>query len=215
MSKKGTHNFNHIYKGFNNILKLLEYQKYDISSQKDITIEELQTRIETNSIDFLLEKKMEKMLCYISLFKQLRPSHIQEYSEDIFQFRELIGLKDQLIIISKDTFNNTTDSGLSETIVNMINNIYMKQELYVNVFLLSNLQFNILEHYLIPKHIVLEEQEVSEIKKKFNITNNSELPTISRFDPMAKSIGLKPQQICKIIRPSKTTINSIYYRICI
>ena len=70
MSKEPiNHNFSHIYKAFNNILKLLNYQGYDISSQKDISIEELQTRIETNNIDFLLEKKKwRKMLYCIPLF---------------------------------------------------------------------------------------------------------------------------------------------------
>ena len=97
----------------------------------------------------------------------------------------------------------------------MLKTLYIKQSLYINVFLLSTLQFNILEHSLVPTHIVLEPEEISQIKTKYNIKTNSELPTISRFDPMAKSIGLKPNQICKIIRPSKTTIHSIYFRICI
>ena len=40
------------------------------------------------------------------------------------------------------------------------------------------------------------------------------MPQISRYDPVAQAIGLRPGQICKITRPSKTAITSNYYRIC-
>jgi len=50
--------------------------------------------------------------------------------------------------------------------------------------------------------------------KKYNIMDKSQMPDISRFDPVALSIGLRPNEICKIIRTSKTSIQSIYYRIC-
>ena len=53
------------------------------------------------------------------------------------------------------------------------------------------------------------------IKKKFNIVNNSQLPEISRFDPVAQSLCMRPGEVCEILRPSKTAIKSPYYRICI
>ena len=52
------------------------------------------------------------------------------------------------------------------------------------------------------------------MKKKYNIMDKSEMPDISRFDPVALSIGLKPDEVCKIVRSSKTSIQSNYYRIC-
>ena len=56
--------------------------------------------------------------------------------------------------------------------------------------------------------------EVEEVKKRYNIKENM-FPEISRFDPVALAIGIRPGEICKIDRPSKTAIKSIYYRICI
>ena len=50
---------------------------------------------------------------------------------------------------------------------------------------------------------------------KFNITDKIQFPDISRFDPVARAIGLRPGEVCKIIRPSKTAITTNYYRICI
>ena len=52
------------------------------------------------------------------------------------------------------------------------------------------------------------------MKKRYNIVNDTELPEISRYDPVAQAIGMRPGQICKIIRPSKTAITTDYYRIC-
>ena len=37
--------------------------------------------------------------------------------------------------------------------------------------------------------------EEEEMKKHYNITENSELPEISRFDPIAQAIGMKPGQV--------------------
>ena len=51
--------------------------------------------------------------------------------------------------------------------------------------------------------------------KKYNITDKVQFPDISRFDPVARAIGLRPGQLCHIIRPSKTSIKANYYRICI
>jgi DNA-directed RNA polymerase subunit H (RpoH/RPB5) len=54
------------------------------------------------------------------------------------------------------------------------------------------------------------------MKQKYFITNPQvQLPNISRFSPVAQAIGLRPDQICKIIRPSKTAINTVFYRICL
>jgi DNA-directed RNA polymerase subunit H (RpoH/RPB5) len=59
------------------------------------------------------------------------------------------------------------------------------------------------------------ESEVKEIIKKYNISDRSLLPDISRFDPVARAIGLRPGNVCHIIRPSKTAIETNYYRICV
>ena len=66
-----------------------------------------------------------------------------------------------------------------------------------------------------PQHTVMKEQEVNDIMKKYNITNTNQFPDISRFDPVSRAIGLRPGQVCHIIRPSKTAIHANYYIICL
>jgi DNA-directed RNA polymerase subunit H (RpoH/RPB5) len=217
MSKENQdHDFNVIYKSFNNILKYLQHQGYNIESQKDISLEELQHRIETTNINFLVEgTNGEKCYVIYHIIKQLRPSHIHEYIEDIYEFREILKKTDQLIIITKDNFNYSNNSGLSDTIEKTINEIYENSNFYINIFPISTLQFCVIEHTLVPKHIKLNETEVVEFIKKYKITDLSNIPTISKFDAVSKAIGLRPGEICEITRQSKTVIESKYYRICI
>jgi DNA-directed RNA polymerase subunit H (RpoH/RPB5) len=61
----------------------------------------------------------------------------------------------------------------------------------------------------------MKNKEISEIMKKYNILSITQFPDISRFDPVAQVIGLRPGQVCEITRASKTAIESSYYRACI
>jgi DNA-directed RNA polymerase subunit H (RpoH/RPB5) len=61
----------------------------------------------------------------------------------------------------------------------------------------------------------LNEEDVKNIMKRYNITDKVQFPDISRFDPVAQVIGIRPGQICEITRPSKTAIEGKYYRICV
>ena len=66
---------------------------------------------------------------------------------------------------------------------------------------------------MVPKHRILTDIEADEIKKKYNIINNN-IPEISRLEPISQVLGIRPGQIVEILRPSKTSITSLFYRIC-
>ena len=75
-------------------------------------------------------------------------------------------------------------------------------------------EFNIIEHKLVPEHIIISEKEKEEILKKFKITPD-QLPKILNTDPVAKNIDAKPGQIVKIIRKSHTATEAVAYRFVI
>jgi len=75
-------------------------------------------------------------------------------------------------------------------------------------------EFNILNHELVPEHIILKENEIKEVLEKFNIKPEN-LPKILLSDPAVKAINAKEGGILKIVRKSKTAGISIYYRIVI
>jgi len=103
----------------------------------------------------------------------------------------------------------------TETIQNVMKHIWEQQGIYVNIISVKRLQFNILSHTLVPKHTLLTSEEKTEFYKKFNIKKSDEIPEISRFDAVAMAICMRPDDVCKIIRPSKTSIEGIYYRNCV
>jgi DNA-directed RNA polymerase subunit H (RpoH/RPB5) len=72
-----------------------------------------------------------------------------------------------------------------------------------------------MEHNLVPKHTKITSDEIVQVKKDYNISDKSQFPKISRFELISRIIGMKPDDICKIIRPSPTSITSTMYRICI
>ena len=106
-------------------------------------------------------------------------------------------------------------SDINETITNVLKNIWEKDGIFIVIINIQRLQFNILEHSLVPPHRILSEEELEEIKIKYNINKLSQLPEISRFDPVAQVIGIRPGQVCEIIRSSKTAVSTKYYRVCI
>jgi DNA-directed RNA polymerase subunit H len=71
--------------------------------------------------------------------------------------------------------------------------------------------FDILEHELVPRHIILTKEEAKKLLKKLNISPY-QLPWISESDPVCKRIGAKPGDIIKIIRKSPTAGEAVFYR---
>ena len=75
-------------------------------------------------------------------------------------------------------------------------------------------QFDIMNHDLVPLHVVISDDEKKELFSKYNITPD-QLPKILDTDPVSISIGAKPGQILKIIRKSHTAKEAVAYRFVI
>jgi len=75
-------------------------------------------------------------------------------------------------------------------------------------------EFDVLSHQLVPKHIVLTEKESEKILKDFKISKD-QIPKILITDPCVKRIGGKVGDIIKIIRESPTAGISEFYRIVV
>jgi DNA-directed RNA polymerase subunit H (RpoH/RPB5) len=204
-----------IYKSRNIILDLMTKQGYNTSDYTNFSVSEVNSMKQNNQLDMLLEKNIEdvdtgrKNKIYIRYYlgKAIRPSNLQEMIDDLFILTETLTKKDTLFIIIKDEPN--------ETLINELKHIWEKDGIFIVIENIKRLQFNILEHVLVPKHTVLDESDVKIIMEKYNITDKCQFPDISRFDPVARVIGLRPGQLCHIVRPSKTAIEANYYRVCI
>ncbi len=76
---------------------------------------------------------------------------------------------------------------------------------------LIELNFNLFEHELIPKHEILTGTEVKDLLERFHI-KPYQLPYIKASDPAVKWIGAKPGDILKITRKSLTAGESLIYK---
>ena len=206
----------HIYKSRKIVLELMQKQGYNVNDYANFSINEVNSMKQNNQLDMLLEKSDEhvtaenpKNKIYIRYYLSARPAakNIQEMIDDLFILTETLKKTDTLFIIIKDDPN--------ETLINELKHIWESEGIFIIVESIKRLQFNILEHILVPPHRVLTESEVIEVMKKYNVVNKTQFPDISRFDPVARVIGLRPGQLCHIIRPSKTAIETNYYRICV
>jgi DNA-directed RNA polymerase subunit H (RpoH/RPB5) len=206
----------HIFNSRKTILELMAKQGYNINDYANFSINEVNSMKQNNQLDMLLETEDEKVTqenpkkkIYIRYYLSVRPApkNIQEIIDDLFVLSETLKKTDTLFIIIKDDPN--------ETLINELKHIWESEGIFIVVESIKRLQFNILNHSLVPPHRVLVESEVNELMKKYNVTDKTQLPDISRFDPVARVIGLRPGQVCHIIRSSKTAIETNYYRVCI
>jgi DNA-directed RNA polymerase subunit H (RpoH/RPB5) len=197
-----------IYKSRINILEILKTQDYNVSDYEGSGINEVNSMNKSNQLDMLLSKNDNSKKVYIKYHsaKTLSHSNITQYIDDLFNIDNILKNKDDLVIIMKDEPN--------ESLVKVLKNIWEKEHKYINVFNIKRLQYNILKHELVPPHVVLTKEEAKEVKTKFNITDDSQIPDISRFGPVAQAICIRPGELCKITRSSRSAITSEFYRIC-
>lgn len=203
-----------IYKSRTIILDLMKDQGYDTNDYEGFSVNEVNTMKVNNQLDMILEKTTEdvdikrKPKIYIRYYlaKTLRPPNLQEMIDDLFNIEEVLSKYDTLFIVVKDEVN--------ETLINTLKHIWEQDKIFIVIQNLKRLQFNILKHVLVPPHRVLSSTEVIAIKSRYNVMDDNQFPDISRFDPVAQAIGIRPGQVCEIIRPSKTAISAPYYRIC-
>ena len=191
------------------LLTQLADQGYDVSSYNNFSINEVNIMAQNKQQDMLIKNKETGNKMYISYYveKALRPQNIHDMIEDLFHIEKVLTTADILTIVVKDYPN--------DTLVNLLMNIYANDDIFISILYLNQLQFNVLEHSLVPLHRKLSKAEADEIMKKYNIKSGDQMPQISRFDPPAQAIGLKPGDICHIIRPSKISVNLDSYRICV
>ena len=200
-----------VFKSRGTVLKLLQQKKYDISDYEEFSVNEVHIMYNNKQLDMLLsseETETVKKKVYVKyhLAKTLPRQNINDYIDDLYNLEQVLSKGDTLIIVIKQEPN--------EPLLNILRQIWEQDGIFIIVYNLERLQFNILEHSYVPKHIIMTESEIVEMKKKYNITDDIEIPEISRFDPVATAIGMRPGDICRIVRPSKTAITTNYYRLC-
>jgi DNA-directed RNA polymerase subunit H (RpoH/RPB5) len=196
-----------IYKSRTNLLSLLKAQGYDVGQYDNFGMNEVHAMNTNKQLDMLVVKESgQKAYVKYHLGKPLRRDNIMEYVDDLYHLEKTLSKPDSLIIVMKAEMNDTN--------IAVLNQVWEQDGIHIVVFSLDRLQFNILEHVYVPEHTIMPEQETLAMMEQYNITNTDMLPNISRYDPVAMAIGMRPGQVCRIERFSKTAVNTPYYRVC-
>jgi len=203
-----------INKSRNTILELLEAQDYNVDDYLGFSINEVDAMLANSQLDMLITHKENSKKVYVKYYfttkqttRQIKPQTLDDIIEDLYTIEEILTKNDTLIIIIDDEPN--------DTILNKMRYLYDHDGIYVVIHNIKRLQFNILNHALVPSMTVLDETETAEMMKKYNLKDKSQIPEISRFDPQALAICLRPGQICGIERESVTALAYKYYRVCV
>ena len=197
-----------LYTARMNLLAQLKKRGFSVDDYEHFSFNDIRVMFTNKQLDMLLTNPTTKKKVYIKyhIATKLRPAHIYDYIDDLFQLEDVLNTGDDLIIITKDK--------VPDTLTALMSNTYLRDNIFFVIFNLKQLAFNILNHALVPPHRILSKEEDVAMRKKYNITSDSELPEISRFDPVAKAIGIRPKEVCEILRPSKTSVITKFYSLC-
>jgi DNA-directed RNA polymerase subunit H (RpoH/RPB5) len=197
-----------VYKGRQTLLSQLKAQGYVTDELDYYSVSDVNLMLKHDQLDFMVETPAgQKAMVKFYLAKALRPANVAEFVEQYFDVEQVLGKDDMLYIV--------TNADPNDTLLKTINNLWLRSQRFVVINGLPRLQFDITTHKKVPKHVVLSDAESLEVRKKYGILRDDQLPSISRFDPAAVAFGLRPGQICRIHRPSPTAISSVYYRLCV
>jgi DNA-directed RNA polymerase subunit H (RpoH/RPB5) len=200
-----------IYNARKIILELLHMtSNYNIDDYKGFSINEIDVMLNSNQLDMLLsEGNPSKTYVKFHLGKNLNENSLQPIIEDLFILTDTLSTKDTLIVIYEGGDPN-------DSLKTHLKYKFSHDNIFVVVHNIKRLQFNLLQHHLIPSNItILTDSETTELMQKYHLNKLQELPEISRFDPMALAISLRPGNVCKFYRKSPTSLLAEYYRICI
>ena len=198
-----------IFKSRKIILQQLLRQGFSVEEYEDFTVAEVHALMQAKQLDMLVENDDTGMKTYVKyhLNKTIRPNNVTEYVEDLFNLENVLTKRDNLVIVTKDEPN--------DTLIQMVKQLWETEKIFIIVYPIKRLQFNILLHSKVPSHQPLTTSEQESFMKDYNITSDGQIPEISRFDPVSLAIGIRPGTVCKIVRPSKTAITANFYRMCI
>lgn len=105
-------------------------------------------------------------------------------------------------------YNNSITAFAKNSIVTLL------ETKKVEFFMYEELMYNVTEHCLVPKHILISPKEKKTVLKTYNVSEKK-IPYILSTDPVSRYYNAQPGQMFKIIRNSEVTCKSISYRVVV
>jgi DNA-directed RNA polymerase subunit H (RpoH/RPB5) len=90
-----------------------------------------------------------------------------------------------------------------------------RDNVYVQIFDIRSLGFNISKHRKVPRHRIVNENEKPVIIKNYNLKSLDQMPKILSQDAMAKFIGARPGDVVEVVGLCETSADNLRYRYCV
>jgi DNA-directed RNA polymerase I, II, and III subunit RPABC1 len=104
----------------------------------------------------------------------------------------------------------------SESVLSvLIKHIAERENVFVQIFEIRKLGFNISKHRKVPQHRVCKENEKPEVIKAYSLKSIEQLPKIRSQDAMAQFIGARPGDMVEVIGICETSAENLRYRYCV
>lgn len=170
---------------------------------------------------FLKEENLESN--YQSLTKQINEEKVFKIKSDYdnSKFFHILFVYGKLTTIKKiqglETFLQKSKGQNRIFIADNINQKAYKQFKELNnteVFFEYELQLNLIDHDLVPKHIKLSEEEKEQFMEEYQVSKK-QMSKMKSIDPVSRYYNSKAGDIFRIIRPSTSAGVGIHYRMVV
>lgn len=199
-----------LYTSRKTLLELSEIRGFDTSKHSNFSTNEIRVMFSEKQLDFDLEGKgdnSKKAFVRYLITTKIRNNSLKNYISDFLEMNEDFEPdKSDIIIILKDKPN--------ESLLKVVDDFYNENQIYINLFYIKSLMFNILNHEYVPDHKIISEENFKELKQNYSINSRLQLPLLSKHDAVSTALGIRPGDIVKITRPSKTAGQYVSYRCC-
>ena len=139
------------------------------------------------------------------LFSKFRMANLKTMINEMLE-NDIIDNNSDIIFILNDKVNNM---GVFNSLIDLFLNSH---NIFIQIFSIYSLTFNILNHERVPNLRVLDEDEKNIVIKKYNIVNPNKFPLFNRNDAQAKFCGVRSNSLCEITRDSETAGIYVCYR---
>lgn len=182
-----------LYKVRNIIIEMLNDRGYKYSDHIDFN--EFLILLEADNINININDEI-----YVYFYNENKNFGKNEFKNIVSNIQKSYHQDIKILIILRENENSA--------VRNEMNKIQNKN---IEIFLQKNLTFNITKHELVPKHVLLNENEIQEVIDKYNTPKNM-FPKMNSDDPVAKYYGAKSGDMFKIYRKSHSVGKTIAYR---
>ena len=202
-----------LHKSRVNLLKQCESLGYDVSEHFEVSTLEVDKLYTNNKLDMIIENSNKNKI-------YIKYSYPTDKKNNTFTKKDLDNVKDDLfdienILTKHDTLIIVVDDEPNDSLVSRMKYLYEQEGVFIVIHNIKRLQYNVLEHTMVPQSTILTNEELDNLKVKYNIRDLSQIPQVSRCDPQSLAICLRPGQVCKYTRKSSSSLEHDYYRVCI